>query len=278
MGLCGRVGVGRLERLCYREEEVSATLHVSSYRLRELPCLILVGGLGTRLRPVLCDMPKPMAPIAGRPFLEYLVRWLRCAGVVEITLCTGYRADKIQEFFQSGERLGVRINYSLEQEPLGTWGAIRQAAKDLRNSNFLVLNGDSWLQVDLHQLFDFHLRARGIATIAAADVGDASRFGSIQVDGSWRIVQFTEKQTRDSGLVNGGVYVFSRDIVANAPTTGVSLEKDIFPVLVPHGIYAMPVRGYFVDIGVPEEYKRLQGDAKNWIERLALPEVGGGTC
>jgi D-glycero-alpha-D-manno-heptose 1-phosphate guanylyltransferase len=91
-------------------------------------------------------------------------------------------------------------------------------------------------------------------------------------------VQFTEKQTRDCGLVNGGVYVFSRDIVANAPTRGVSLEKDIFPVLVPRGIYAMPVRGYFVDIGIPEEYKRLQGDAKNWIERLALPKVGGGTC
>ena len=257
---------------------MSATVQVSSCRLRDLPCLILVGGLGTRLRPVLGELPKPMAPIAGKPFLEYLVRWLRGAGVIDVIFCAGYRADKIQEFFQSGARFGVRITYSLEREPLGTWGAIRQAAKDLSNTNFLVLNGDSWLQVDLQQLLDFHIRARGIATIAAAEVPDASRFGSIQIDGSGMVVRFTEKPARSSGLVNGGVYVFSRDVLTSTLATGFSLEKEIFPALVSRDLYAMPVHGYFVDIGIPDEFKRLQDDARNWIERLALPEGGGQTC
>jgi NDP-sugar pyrophosphorylase family protein len=257
---------------------VSQTTQVSSSQLQDVPCLLLVGGLGTRLRPVLNDLPKPMAPIVGRPFLEYLVRWLGRVGVVQVILCAGYRSEKIQEYFQNGDSFGVRITYSLEDELLGTWGAIRQAAENLRSPNFLVLNGDSWLQVDLEKLVKFHVRTGGIATIAAADVRNATRFGSIQTDACGRIMQFAEKQTRGSGFVNGGIYVFSRAALACTPAKEGSLEREIFPLLVSRGLYAMSVSGYFIDIGVPEEYKRLQNDAKSWIQKLGFGMRGGVTC
>ncbi len=248
-------------------------------RLQELPCLILVGGLGTRLRPAVGDLPKPMAGIAGKPFLEYLVRWLRQAAITEVTLCTGFGAEKIQQYFQDGAGLGVRIRYSLERQPLGTWGAIRLAAEQLSGRYFLVLNGDSWLPVQLARLLEFHLRKRGVASIAAAELGrGASRFGSIELDSQGRVVRFAEKQNGDSGLINGGVYIFSQEALALAPPAAFSVEREVFPALISHGLYALPVPGYFVDIGVPEEYKRLQNEAENWMQELALPKVGASKC
>lgn len=247
--------------------------------MRDVPCLILAGGLGTRLRPVLNDMPKPMARVAGRPFLEYLVRWVRQAGVANVTLCVGYQSEHIRDYFKDGAGLGMRISYSLETEPLGTWGAIRLGAENLSAPHFLVLNGDSWLQVDLGKLVKFHLRNRAIATIAAAEIrGGTSRFGSIQVESGGRVIQFNEKKDQNVSLINGGIYMFAREVLALAPEGASSVEREVFPVLIPHGIYGLPVRGYFVDIGVPEEYKRLQEDAENWMQALAVREGGASTC
>ena len=244
----------------------------------DMPCLILVGGLGTRLRPVLDDLPKPMATVAGKPFLEYLIRWLCLAGIQRVVLCTGYRSEKIRQYFQSGDAFGLQIAYSVEQEPQGTWGAIRQAGQFVTARNFLVLNGDSWLQIDLSQLVNFHVRRGGIATIAAVEVTDSSRFGTVDVDSSDRIIAFQEKRGSGTALVNGGVYVFSRDALAMVPTAASSLEKEVFPMLIPHGVFAMPVRGYFVDIGLPEEYQKLEATAENWVERLRLPDGGAKAC
>lgn len=252
---------------------------VSTSRLRDVPCLILAGGLGTRLRPVVGALPKPMAPIAGRPFLEYLVRWVRQAGFVNLILCVSYGAGNIRDYFKDGAGLGVRISYSLEAEPLGTWGAIRLAAENLPADDFLVLNGDSWLQVDLVQVLDLHWRMRALATITAAEIADgASRFGSLQLDEAGRVVEFAEKQEQNSRLVNGGVYMFSRKVLAIAPANASSLEREVFPALISHGLYALRVRGYFIDIGVPEEYKRLQQDAESWIQTLVLSGGGARTC
>jgi D-glycero-alpha-D-manno-heptose 1-phosphate guanylyltransferase len=244
----------------------------------DMPCLILVGGLGTRLRPVLDDLPKPMATVAGKPFLEYLIRWLRQAGIQRVVLCTGYRSEKIRQHFQSGDAFGLEIAYSVEQEPQGTWGAIRQACQFVTARDFLVLNGDSWLQIDLSQLVDFHVRRGGIATIAAVEVTDSSRFGIVDVDSFDRITAFQEKRGSGNALVNGGVYVFSRGALAIVPAAASSLEKEVFPILLPHGVFAMPVQGYFVDIGLPEEYQKLAATAENWVERLRLPGGGARAC
>jgi D-glycero-alpha-D-manno-heptose 1-phosphate guanylyltransferase len=245
----------------------------------DLPCLVLVGGLGTRLRSVLSDLPKPMAAIAGKPFLEYLVRWLRKSGIRRVILCCGYRSEEIQQYFQGGVTFGLQITYSLERDPQGTWGAIRQAGQFVTGQDFLVLNGDSWLQVDLGRLLDFHVSRGAMATIAAVEVVDASRFGSLEVDSSsGRIVAFHEKRGPGNTLVNGGVYVFSREVFAVAPPAAFSLEKEVFPILLRHGVFAMPIQGYFVDIGLPEEYKRLEDNAENWMKKLGLRKGGAKAC
>lgn len=247
-------------------------------RLCDVPCLILVGGLGTRLRAVVREVPKPMAPIAGKPFLEYLVRWLRLSGVTRLVLCVGHRAEIIQQYFQDGHDLGLNITYMVEDRPLGTWGAIRQAGETLDEPFCFVLNGDSWLDVELSGLVNFHAARGAVATIAAAEVSDCSRFGTLQVDPSGAILAFREKGGGEGpGMVNGGVYVFSREMFSLAPAAASSLEQDVFPELVGRGLYALPVRGYFVDIGVPDEYLRLQNEAEGWMLRMGI-QNGDRAC
>lgn len=236
-----------------------------------LPCLILVGGQGSRLRAVVPDLPKPMAAVCGRPFLEYLIRWVRAAGHKRVVLCAGYRAAQIQSYFGDGTRLDVELRYSIEEQPLGTWGAIRHAAEELEDPAFLALNGDSWLGVDLSQLIAFHTNRRGVATLALAEVSESSRFGRVEVDLKGRVTRFTEKGDRGPALINGGVYIFSREVLKVAPPHAVSLEHDVCPELMAHGLYGMTVQGYFVDIGVPEEYERLRSSPDPWFQALALP-------
>jgi len=213
-----------------------------------------------------------MAPVAGKPFLEYLVRWVGRAGFRRVMLCGGYGAGQIREYFGQGDAFGVQLTYSVENEPLGTWGAIRLAGKQINHPQFVVLNGDSWLQVDFCQLLDFHRRKGGVASIAAVEVANSSRFGSMLLDASGRVMEFCEKRQEGVALINGGVYVFSQEVFdAAAPATAVSsLEKQIFPALISRGVYGMPVEGYFVDIGVPEEYNRLLRDAESWVEALGI--------
>jgi D-glycero-alpha-D-manno-heptose 1-phosphate guanylyltransferase len=241
-------------------------------------CLILVGGLGTRLRPLISDLPKPMAPIGGKPFLEYLVLWVGHSGFHRVVLCTGYSAERIEEYFGRGDGFGVDIAYSVESKPLGTWGAIRQAMDCFPGDHFLVLNGDSFLQVELQALLDFHLRKQGLATIAVLGVPDSSRFGSIRLFPDGHITEFSEKVTDGPALINGGIYCLSREILDVAPEAAVSLEKEVFPAVISHGVYGMTVQGYFVDIGIPEEYLRLAGDAENWMKKFTLPLREGRKC
>jgi NDP-sugar pyrophosphorylase family protein len=234
-------------------------------------CLILAGGLGTRLRPLIAEMPKPMAPIGGKPFLEYLVRWVGRSGFDEVVLCVGYRSAQIEGYFGRGKDFAIKIAYSIESEPLGTWGAVRQAMEEFPGRHFLVMNGDSFLQIDLKTLLDFHLKKRALATLAVLAVHDSSRFGSICIAADGRISEFSEKSGEGPALINGGVYCLSREILRVAPKSAASLEKEVFPAITGCGLYGMVVRGYFVDIGIPQEYQRLAGDAENWIRSLKLP-------
>jgi D-glycero-alpha-D-manno-heptose 1-phosphate guanylyltransferase len=225
-----------------------------------VPALLLVGGMGTRLRPVLQGKPKPLAPVGEVPFLELLVLQLRSQGIRRMVMCTGYQARQIQEEFGDGRKWGVTIEYSTEPRPLGTAGAIKFAERFLsQSSNFLVMNGDSFLEFNCLELLRFHQEHGGSATIAVRRVADAARYGTVHVDGQNRVVRFSEKiGTEEPGLVNGGVYIFKRAIPRHIPEGPVSLENDVLPGLLEQGAFALEQNGMFIDIGTPEDYARAQ--------------------
>lgn len=232
-----------------------------------MKALILAGGFGTRLRGIIEDKPKSMAPVANRPFLVYLTLQLKEQGLTDIVLCIGYRGEQIEKYFDDGSRWGVHIAYSQEKEPLGTGGAMNLAEGLIRGENFLVMNGDSFLDVDLNGLVEFHLEREALATMALVEVKDPARYGTVEINERGEIESFGEKgKSSRSKLVNGGVYVLNREIFEYIPEGKVSLEKEVFPKLVGKGFCGVPVKGFFVDIGVPEDYKRLQENSRPLLE------------
>jgi len=223
--------------------------------------VLLVGGKGTRLRSVLPSTPKPLASVGNRSFLELLVRQLRSQEIHHVVMCTGYLAEQIESEFGSGHALDVTIEYSKELYPLGTAGAVKLAKPYLNDASaFLVLNGDSFLEIDFRQLIRFHHEHGGLASIAVSRVKNASRYGTVQVDADMRVMGFFEKMVQEcSGIINAGVYVFSRAVFDHIPDTPSSLEKNVLPQLLDLGVYALEQRGMFIDIGTPEDYARAQG-------------------
>lgn len=225
-----------------------------------LPALLLVGGMGTRLRPVLSSKPKPLAPIKDIPFLELLILQLRSQGIHRLVMCSGYQSQQIEEAMGDGHKWDVSIEYSKESSPLGTAGAIKQAEQHLSEvSDFLVMNGDSLLELDILQLLRFHQENGGCASVAVRRVADAARYGTVEVDGQNRVVRFYEKVgNRSPGLINGGVYIFKRSVLRHIPEGPSSLERDVLPRLVERGVFALEQAGMFIDIGTPEDYARAQ--------------------
>jgi len=226
----------------------------------DVPAVLLVGGMGTRLRSLLPSTPKPLASIGDRSFLELLVRQLRCQGLRRLVMCTGYLADQIEDQFGDGQMWNVEIEYSKEPQPLGTAGAVKLAQRHLKcASDFLVMNGDSFLEIDLKELIRFHRAHGGLASMAVLEVKNTSRYGTVQVGDTGRVARFSEKTGSDRpGLVNGGVYVFKQSAFDHIPEGPASLEKDIFPRLLDYGVYALEQHGIFIDIGTPEDYARAQ--------------------
>jgi len=223
--------------------------------------LILAGGLGTRLRKIVVNKPKPMALTANRPFLEYLILQLKRYGFTDIMLCIGYLGEQVRKYFGDGDRWGVHISYSWEKEPLGTGGAIKLAEKLVKEKNFLVMNGDSFLDVNLKKLIDYHLKQRALATMALAEVENSLRYGAVEINERGEIKSFVEKgQSSRSKLINGGIYVLNKKIFDNIPVGKVSLENEVFPKLIGEGFYGVSTKGFFIDIGVPEDYKRLEAN------------------
>jgi NDP-sugar pyrophosphorylase family protein len=224
-----------------------------------MKAVLLVGGMGSRLRAVVSSTPKPLAPVGKRSFLELLIEQLRSQGIWQLVLCTGYLANHIEQQFGDGRKWGVEIQYSKELEPLGTAGAIRNAQAYLSGETFLVMNGDSFLEADFDQLADFHRKHRGIATIAATRVSNAGRYGTLHIDRDDRILRFSEKTGTDMpGVINGGIYLFEPGVLGYFPQGSASLEKVVFPKLLGAGVYALEQRGIFVDIGTPEDYAAAQ--------------------
>jgi len=225
-----------------------------------IPAVLLVGGMGTRLQSVLPSTPKPLAPVGEIPFLELLVLQLRSQCIRQMVMCTGYRAEQVEQQFGDGSKWGVVIGYSRERRPLGTAGALKFAEPLFRSApNFLVMNGDSFLEFDYPKLLHFHRQHGGVASIAVCGVPDASRYGTVQFDALHRVTGFCEKKnSRTPGTVNGGVYLFSRAALQHFPDGPASLEKDVFPLLLDHGVYAAKQDGMFIDIGMPDDYARAQ--------------------
>lgn len=238
---------------------------VLSKDLSEIPVLILAGGLGTRLRSVFDSGPKSMAPIGDRPFLEYLLLQISRAGFHKLLLCVGYGQSQIEEWAGNGTKWGLRIRYSLEPEPRGTAGAVKLAADFIDNEAFVVLNGDSFLAVDLRKMVETHLESGAWATIALANVRDSTRYGTVVLTPQGQIEAFLEKSTAGASdssgghLVNGGVYVFKKSVLNIVPELrAVSLEREIFPQLLAKGVKGFISDGYFIDIGLPDDFRRAQ--------------------
>jgi D-glycero-alpha-D-manno-heptose 1-phosphate guanylyltransferase len=226
----------------------------------DLKAVLLVGGLGTRLRPVVNSLPKPLAHIGKQPFLELLVLQLRTQGIRRFVMCTGYLGELIEKRFGDGRSWDVEIEYSKEATPQGTAGAIKLAEPYLRGATeFLVMNGDSFLEADLQQLTAYHRKRGGIASVAVVRVDSAGRFGTVQMDGEGRVVGFAEKTGLNTGgVVNGGVYVFNSALLEHIPNGPASLERDVIPKILNRGVFGLRQDGLFIDIGTPEEYARAQ--------------------
>lgn len=222
------------------------------------PALILVGGLGTRLRPMVSDCPKPMAPVCGKPFLEILLDLLIRKGVSEFVLLTGYLGEQVENHFREGYRGTAGIRFSREPEPLGTGGAVRHA-RDKAGDPSLIVYGDTYFDVDLHELYRFHRHSQGIASLSLRHVPDAGRYGRVVTREDGRIEAFEEKGTGGSGpgLVAGGFYLYSRAFFDVLPDeTSFSMEREVFPDLAREGLlYGLPQDKAFFDIGTPESYE-----------------------
>ncbi len=222
--------------------------------------LLLVGGMGTRLRSVVPSVPKPLAPIGDRSIVELLVLQLRNQGFRRLVMCTGYLADQVEADFGDGAKWDVQITYSRESFPAGTAGAVKLAQPLLQEDiDFLVLNGDSFMQMNFAAMLRAHRQRHGVASIALCRVESAARYGTVELDSSGRVTKFLEKTGKQqSGLVNAGVYVFHRNVVNHIPDGTVSLETDVFPRLLKHGVYGFESQGLFLDIGTPETYALAQ--------------------
>lgn len=242
---------------------------IANPEMDRLKAVLLVGGLGMRLRSVTAD-PKPLATVGGIPFLELPMRQLRAQGVRRLVLCTGYRGELVEERFGDGGALGLEIEYSKEDSPLGTAGAIRNARARLEEEeDFLVMNGDSFLQVDFLRMIRFHSQHGGLISMAVFESGNAERFGSVKVDHTGRVTSFSEKtNNRTLGLMNGGIYVFNRRVFDYIPDGPSSLEREVFPSVLDEGIFAQEQQGIFIDIGTPEDYARA-GDLYDRIAEAA---------
>ena len=236
-----------------------------------MEAILLCGGLGTRLRSVVSDRPKPMADIAGKPFLHYLVKMLSESGVKHLIFALGYMGEQIEAYFKSGEDYGLSISYSYEDSPLGTGGAIRNALSHVSEENVLVLNADTYFHTDYESLLREQLKNKAAMTIAGRKIEDISRYGAILKDESGRILRWNEKMSPDQaeascpGEINGGIYVMQKSLIEKIPEGKQSLENDCIPAWLEDGLYlqAVPSDGYFMDIGIPEDYAQFRKDIES---------------
>ena len=221
---------------------------------------VLAGGLGTRLKGRFGDLPKGLAPLGGRPFLERQLEWLREAGLTDIVMCAGHGADRLRAALGGGEGLGLALRWSVEPEPLGTGGALRFALR-LLDGPALVVNGDTLPECDPWELERDRWEHGAMGAVALFEVADARTRGRVECDARGRIERFVEKDPawRGSAWVNGGLYAFDPALWGRLPQGPSSLERDVLPPLAAEGrLRGFRSPGSFFDIGTPEEWERAE--------------------
>jgi mannose-1-phosphate guanylyltransferase len=251
--------------------------------------LILVGGEGTRLRPLTSTVPKPVVTLVDRPFMAYMIEWLRGHGVDDVILSCGFMADGVRAVLGDGSALGVRVRYVEEPEPLGTGGALKYA-EALLDQRFFMLNGDVLSDMDLTAQLRQHERTGARATLALMPVENPSAYGLVRRNPDGSVSEFLEKpsadQALDTNLVNAGAYILERDVLSGMAPAGtrISIERDVFPTLVDEGLFGYEATGYWLDIGTPQRYLQatfeiLEGAVRTEVGRR-LAQAGGvlGAC
>ncbi|MBV7299756.1 nucleotidyltransferase family protein [Enterovibrio paralichthyis] len=229
----------------------------------KITAVVLCGGLGTRLREFSGGLPKPMVDVAGRPFLEYLLDYLADQNVKDVVLAVSYQYERITEHFGNYYQ-DMAIRYSIEQKPLGTGGAIKQAIDACipdRESAVLVINGDTFVDFSLSEMYQTLTASNADLSMTLVDCEDTSRYGRVTTDEN-RVIRFEEKQQGSPGLINAGVYLLSPRLIDDLPKDDVfSFENDVLMKIVStHRLYGCVTKGYFIDIGIPEDFKKAQID------------------
>ncbi len=232
-----------------------------------MQAILLAGGLGTRLQSVVSDRPKPMALIQEKPFMEYVVQGLIRAGVTEIIFAVGYKGSMVEEYFQDGRSLGIQVSYAYEEELLGTAGAIKNAGKFITEDCFLVLNADTFYQIDYHILTQLKIEKSLEMALVLREVEDISRYGQAVLEDGY-LIGFNEKNAQmQKGTINGGIYLMNRSLLWEIPEGKVSLENQMIPKWLEEkrALGGVVSKGYFIDIGIPEDYYRFQEDVEKGV-------------
>ena len=247
-----------------------------------MKAVILAGGEGTRLRPLTCNVPKPMVPILNRPFLEHMLGHLRGHGVKDVILTLSYLPDRIQEHFGSGDGVDMDLSYALEESPLGTAGAVKNVDQSL-DDTFFVLNGDVLTDMDLEAMARFHREKGAQVTLFLTPVDDPSAFGVVETDSNGRVLRFLEKPApgeTDSNWINGGIYLVEPEAMTHVPPGQFYMfERGLFPNLLDMGVpvYGFKVQPYWIDVGTPTNYLKVQRDMLQNSSSGGLTGAEGGS-
>lgn len=225
----------------------------------------MVGGEGTRLRPLTYSVVKSMVPVANRPFIEHVILKLAAHNINDIVLAMGYKPDSIFSYFKNGAETGIKLTYSLEETPLGTAGAVKNAGGHVKDT-FFVLNGDTFSDINYTDMLAFHRRNKSRATIALSHVDDPTRFGVVETADDGRVKAFIEKPTWDkvtSHWINAGVYILEPSVLDYIPRNQFYMfEKGVFPAMLEKGdpVYGYSSKSYWIDMGRPSQYHQLNCD------------------
>lgn len=232
-----------------------------------MQAILLAGGLGTRLREVVVDRPKPMALIKGKPFIEYVIHELMAYGITDIVFAIGYKGAVIEEYFGDGSEFGITVHYAYEEELLGTAGAIKHAGAYVTEDEFLVLNADTFYQIDYVQLFRLKKERSMDMALVLREVSDVSRYGRVVLEDQM-LTAFNEKSSKPKpGYINGGIYLMNRNLLSEIPDGKVSLENQMMPLWLKQSkrLGGMVAEGYFIDIGIPEDYHQFIHDVEKGV-------------
>lgn len=248
----------------------------------KLKAVILVGGPGTRLQPLTDNLPKSMVPVLNRPVMEHTIAYLRQFGIEDIILTLNYLPGAIRDSLGDGSRYGVNLTYCVEEEPLGTAGAVKNTEEFLGAESFVVLNGDIFTDLDIGAMLDFHRENRAMATISLNRVDDPSAFGVVEMEDSGRVTAFIEKprpEEATTNWINAGTYILEPDVLRDIPANGhYMFERGLFPGLLRRGepVYGFKHYNYWLDMGTLEMYFKLCMDmADSRFRSPATAELDG---